>query len=172
MEIDQHSRGDINAPLVLVEYSDFECPFCKRFADTLEQVLSEYQGQIRHVYKHFPLSFHDHAESASLASECAAEQGLFWDYHDKIYENQNDLGRDTYLSIARDIELNMYEFISCLDSQKYQDKVDQHFDEGVKDGISGTPGSYIIDSNNERTAIKGAQSYSSVASIINGLLAE
>ncbi|MBI4090954.1 MAG: thioredoxin domain-containing protein, partial [Candidatus Komeilibacteria bacterium] len=84
---DDHIRGDVNAEVTLIEYSDFECPFCARFRPTVTQALAEYQGKVRLVYRHFPLrSIHPQAQKAAEASECASEQGKFWEMHDKLFD--------------------------------------------------------------------------------------
>jgi len=154
-----HSMGPENAEVVIVEWSDFQCPFCSRFAlETEPQIISNYvnTGKVRFVYKHFPLdSIHPMATPAALASECAAEQGKFWEYHDIVYENNAALSTDNLKKWAVDLNLDATKFNSCLDSQKYLDKVKADLQEGLAAGVRGTPG-FLINGQ----LISGAQPYS------------
>ena len=121
---DDHIRGNFDAPVTIVEFSDFECPFCSRFHDTMKQVMEKYPNKVRWVYKHFPLdSIHAEARPAAEASECASEQGKFWEYADELVARQSSLGDSTYSAIARDIGLNIGQFEECYESGKYKNKV-------------------------------------------------
>lgn len=150
--------GAASAPITLVEFSDFECPFCGRFySQTLPQVEEEYinTGQVRYVYRHFPItSIHPNAEGAALASECANEQGQFRAFHDMIFENQTSIGTSDLKSYAAQLGLNTTQFNSCLDSKKYQAKVDADTSLGNQLGVTGTPTFYI-----NGQIIPGAQPY-------------
>lgn len=167
---DDHVRGDINAPITVIEYSDFECPFCSRFHPTMQQVMADYSGKVRWVYRHFPLSFHPEALPAANASECAAEQNKFWEYADKLFENQDSLDNNYYKQIATELGLNMNQWQSCFDSSKYSDKIESQSAGGANAGVTGTPGSFIVDEDGNAIPIKGALPYSSVASAIDQLL--
>jgi protein-disulfide isomerase len=141
---DNHIRGNFDAPITLVEFSDFECPFCARHYPTLNKILSDYKGKVRLVYKHFPLGFHPNAQKAAEASECADEQGKFWEYHDKLFENQaNGLSIDKFKQWAKDLGLDTNKFNDCLDSGKYAQKVQADYQEGAQKGVDGTPATFI-----------------------------
>lgn len=139
-----HVRGDLSkAKVVIVEYSDFECPFCSRHHPTMQQIFDDYGDDIAWVYRHFPLSFHPEANPAALASECANEQGKFWEYADALFENQDQLGEDYYKSLAKSLGLKTSQFNDCLDSEKYQDVIDADAASGRAAGVSGTPATFI-----------------------------
>jgi len=139
-----HIRGNPNAAISLVEFSDFECPFCGRLHPTLQQLLTQYDGQINLVYRHFPLtSIHPNAQKSAEASECAAEQGKFWEYHDILFENQTALRVDNLKSYAGQLGLSQSQFDSCLDTGKYASKVAEHQREGQAAGVTGTPGTFV-----------------------------
>lgn len=142
---DSHVRGDFNAPVTMIVFDDFECPFCLRFEDTLDRVLNEYQGKIRVVYRHFPLSFHANAQKAAEASECAAEQGKFWEMHDKIFEAaaNSNMGVTTWQTEAKSLGLDANQFNDCLSSGKYASKIANDFAEGQVVGVQGTPATFI-----------------------------
>ncbi|KKW29748.1 MAG: Sodium/proton antiporter, partial [Candidatus Uhrbacteria bacterium GW2011_GWD2_52_7] len=148
---EDHVRGDLKtAKVVMVEYSDFQCPYCERHHPTLEQVFDQYGDDIAWVYRHFPLSFHANAESAALASECAAEQGKFWEFADAMFDGQTgnlDGSAATasafYTATAKDLGLNASKFESCVSSKKYQDKLDADMASGRASGVSGTPATFI-----------------------------
>ncbi len=164
---DDHIRGNKNAKITLVEYSDFECPFCSQFAPTMEQVLAEYPNDVRLVYRHFPLSFHPQAQKAAEASECAAEQGKFWEMHDKLFDLNiaKNMSVDSFKTAAADLGLNTGNFNTCLDSGKMASKVQEDYSDGLAAGINGTPGTFI---NEEFVA--GALPFAQIKSIIDGQL--
>jgi len=158
------SQGPLDAPIVIVEFSDFQCPFCKRFQDeTAEQLLAAYPDQIRFVYRHLPLtSIHPEAFPSAEASMCANEQDAFWDYHDRIFENQNDLGRELYLQIATDLNLDTATFEACLNSGKFKDAIQQDMDFALNLGVQSTPTFFI-----NGLAIVGAQPLEAFKQIID-----
>lgn len=140
------SMGNSNAKVTIVEFGDFECPFCKRFSDETLPLLREeyiYTGKVRHVFKDFPMVFHPKAQLAAEAAECAHEQGAFWEFHDSLYENQNRLGNSLYLEISRNIGLDVQRFTECFTSREYQWEVVGDYNEGLDAGITGTPGFLI-----------------------------
>jgi protein-disulfide isomerase len=139
------SLGPKDAPIVIVEFSDFQCPFCKRFHDeTLQPLLAAYPGKIRFVYRHLPLtSIHSEAFPSAEAAMCANEQNSFWDYHDKIYENQAALGRNFYLQIAGELGLDNATFEDCLNGEKYKDIVQRDLDFALNLGVNSTPTFFI-----------------------------
>jgi protein-disulfide isomerase/copper chaperone CopZ len=161
-----HVRGDFNAPITLVEFSDFECPFCARHYPTLKKILEDYKGKVRLVYKHFPLSFHPNAQKAAEASECAAEQGKFWEYHDKLFENfQNGYSLEKFKQWAKELGLDTTKFNDCLDSGKYAQKVKNDYQEGLQKGVKGTPSVFV---NGE--LVVGAVPYEVLKQKIDSLL--
>ncbi len=167
---DDHVYGDPNATVTIIEYSDFQCPYCSRFHPTMEQVMEEYAGKVKWVYRHFPLSFHPEAEPAAEAAECAGAQGKFWEYAAKLFENQSSLGDDLYAQLAKDLGLNTTSFDACLKSDKYLEHISSDQQGGAKAGVSGTPGSFVIDADGNAKAIKGALPFSTVSSILDSIL--
>ena len=135
--------GREDAPVTVVEFSDFECPFCRRwYEDSKGRLEREYidTGKVKLVYMHFPLSFHPEAMPAALASECAYEQGKFWEFHDLIFENQQVIGEANYKKWAGELGLDQGQFDDCYDSRKYEADVQDDFSKGQGAGIRGTPG--------------------------------
>ncbi len=171
---EDHIRGDADAEITMIEYSDFQCPFCDRFHPTAKQVAEEYKGKVRWIYRHFPLSFHDEAINAAEASECAGEQNKFWEYGDKLFENQSDLGAVLYKKLATDLGLNVSQFETCMSSDKYLAHISTDESEGASAGVTGTPGIFIFKTDAKGTdqaiIIKGAQSASALKSAIDSLL--
>ncbi len=141
------SWGNKNAPVTLVEYSDFQCPFCQRADDNIVKELKKKFGKskLRVVFKHFPLSIHKEAKPASMASMCIHEQSQakFWKYHDIIFQNQRKLGDKDLKSYAKKIGANMKKFEECMSSKKYEQLVQSDFDEGVRIGVNSTPSFFV-----------------------------
>ncbi len=163
-----HIRGNANAPVTIVEYSDFQCPFCSKFHPTMMQALEEYPNEVRWVFKHFPLnSIHPEATPAAEASECAGEQGKFWEFADDLFDNQSRLGLTLYTELAENSGLDMDQFNECVSSRKYQDKVNSDLAEGTSIGVRGTPGSFV---NGE--AVPGAVPFSVLKGMIDATLAD
>jgi protein-disulfide isomerase len=161
-----HIRGDKNAKVTIVEFSDFQCPFCQRFHNTMKQVMETYPGKVRWVYKHFPLdSIHPYARKAAEASECASEQGKFWEYADKLYEKQREIKPENFETFAKEVGLNVSKFNDCLNSGKYASKVNADYQAGLKAGVRGTPGNFI-----NGQSVPGAQPFENIKRIIDGLL--
>src|SRR5680860_337552 len=163
---DDNIRGNINAPITIVEYSDFQCPYCSRFHETMNQIFAEYPEDVRWVFKHFPLdSRHPLARKTAEASECAAEQGKFWEFSDEVYTNQQAISNDSLSTFAKNIGLNVSQFDSCVSSGKYSDKVEADYQEGVQFGVSGTPGDFI-----NGKSLGGAAPYDKLKQIIEEML--
>ena len=160
--------GDADAPVTIIEWSDFECPFCARAYPTVKQVEEEYvaDGRVKIVFRDFPLSFHAEAQPAALAAECANEQDMFWEYHDLIFENQNLLGDAQYESWAQELGLDMNQFSDCYSSQKYASEVAEDFSDGGRLGVQGTPSFFV-----NGVQISGAQPYSVFEAAIEAALA-
>ena len=161
----QHIRGNKNAPVKLVEYSDFQCPFCGRHYPTLKKILADYGDKVSLEYKHFPLGFHPNAKPAAEASECAAEQNKFWEFHDKIFENQDQLSPTQLTAWAKEIGLNMTKFNQCVETHKYAAKVDAEEKEGQAKGVNGTPATFI-----NGKLVSGAQPYEALKQVIDAAL--
>jgi protein-disulfide isomerase len=139
-----YSRGPARAPIELVEFSDFHCPFCKRVEPTIEQVLTKYAGKIRFVFKDFPIdSLHPQARVAAEAARCAGEQGKYWQFHEKIYAGPADASAATMQAYANDVGLEAAKFDTCRSTRKYQAQVQADIAEGTKLGVNGTPGFFI-----------------------------
>ena len=139
-----YAKGPAAAPITLVEFSDFHCPFCKRVQPTITQVLAKYEGKIRMIYKDFPLdSLHPQARAAAEAARCAGEQGKFWEFHDKIYAGGPDATAPTMQLYAKQVGLDGVKFEACRSARKYQAQVQADAAEGTKLGVSGTPGFFI-----------------------------
>ena len=159
-------RGNFNAPITLVEYSDFECPYCGKIYPTFKQLLNDYPNQVRLVYKYFPLSFHPNAQKAAEAAECASEQGKFWEYHDTLFDNQqNGFSITNFKQWAKDLNLNTSKFNDCLDTGKYASKVQADEADGQNRGVNGTPATFV-----NGQLISGAVPYESFKSVIDQLL--
>ncbi len=129
--------------VVIVEYGDYQCPACVTEFSVVEQILSDYKDKVVLEYRHFPLPFHQFAMKASIASECARDQGKFTEMHNALYKANGDLGVDSLRKYAGEIGLNMEIFNSCLDSDSHTDKINRDKDQGIKDNITGTPTFYI-----------------------------
>ncbi|MFH1235621.1 MAG: DsbA family protein [Parcubacteria group bacterium] len=167
---DDFIRGGENAKVTLVEYSDFQCPFCEQVVPTLQKVLETYGDDVRLIYRHFPLtSLHPLAQKAAEASECAAEQGKFWELHDKLFEMNasGTLSIENFKSAAGSLGLNQSQFDSCLDSGKYQSKVQNDTTQGTQYGVQGTPATFV-----NGTLVSGAVPYEQFASVIDAELAK
>lgn len=176
-----HIRGNPAAPVTLIEYSDFECPFCKRFHDTAKKLVEESAGQVRWVYRHFPLDqLHPvKARKEAAASECAAELGgneAFWKFTDRFYEltpSNNKTDVDTVLPrIAREIGLDAAKFASCLSSGRHDRRVEDDVQNAIATGGRGTPWSLVVSKSGKVYPLSGAQPYASVKQLVDLALQE
>lgn len=178
---EDHIRGNLNAKVTIVEYSDYECPFCKSFHSTIQQIMDEYGDNVAWVYRHFPLDqLHPvKARKEAVAAECANEQGgndVFWKYTDRFFEltpsnNQTDV--DTVLpQIAREIGLNESQFNKCLESGKYDSHVESDVKNALATGGNGTPWSIVVTANGKKYPLSGAQPYASVKQLVELALQE
>ena len=154
--------GPEDAKVTIVEFSDFQCPFCARVNPTLTQIQDEYGDQVRIVFKHLPLAFHDKAPAAHAASEAAHRQGKFWEMHDKIFANQREISEENYVIWAGEIGLDVEQFKKDSASAQVKGKVSSDLTEASKLGVSGTPGFFI---NGRFTA--GAKPFSSFKVMID-----
>ena len=144
-----------------------DSPYCIRGSDTLKQVMDKYGDKVSVVYRHFPLSFHTEAHKGAQASECANEQGKFWEYHDKLFANQRAMFDEDLRRYAGEVGLDQAKFDECLASEKYKAKVDKDLEDGAAAGMSGTPGFFV----NGRF-VNGAQPLEVFSQIIDAELAK
>jgi protein-disulfide isomerase len=137
------SKGNPKAKVTIVEFSDFECPYCSRAEPTVAQVLSDYGDKVRLVYRDFPLEFHQHAQKASEAAHCADEQGKYWDMHGRLFEAQQQLDVESLKKHARELKLDGAKFDKCLDSGAMEGVVKANFKAGRQAGVNATPAFFI-----------------------------
>lgn len=167
---DDPVKGDPDAPITIIEFSDFECPFCGRFyTGALPQIIENYidTGKAKLVYRDYPLSFHPNANKAAEAAECADEQGKFWEMHDKIFENQGSLSTANFKAWAADLGLDTDAFNSCLDNGDMADEVAKDLSDGQAAGVSGTPTFFV-----NGVKLVGAQPYANFKQVIDAELAK
>jgi protein-disulfide isomerase len=173
-------KGDKNARIVVIEFSDYQCPFCgKFFRETSPQIEKEYvqTGKIRYIFRDLPLtSIHPNAFKAAEAAACAGEQDKFWEMHDRLYENQQKIALSDLPSHAESIGLDKARFEQCLASDKYAEKIRQDMAEANRVGVTGTPAFFVavVDSKNSKLKfvqlMKGAQPFDSFKLYLDGLL--
>ena len=141
---EDHILGPMNAPVTLVEYGDFECPYCGQAHSVIKQILGEMVSELRFVFRHFPLAqIHPHAETAALAAEAAGAQGRFWEMHDILFENQIALEEEDLLQYAEALNLDTTEFSEALATGKHLPRIKQDFMGGVRSGVNGTPTFFV-----------------------------
>jgi protein-disulfide isomerase len=139
-----HIRGDPNAPVMLCEYGDYECPFCSEAHLVLQRLLRETGDRVALTYRNFPLTtVHPHAQAAAEAAEAAGAQGRFWEMHDVLFENQQALDPDSLLEYADALQLDVDRFAKDLVSRRFADRVREDFLSGVRSGVNGTPAFFI-----------------------------
>jgi protein-disulfide isomerase len=136
-------KGDKNAPVTIVQWSDFQCPFCSRVEPTIAKVMDEYKGKVRVVWRDLPLPFHPNAMPAAIAARAAGDQGKFWEMHDKIFADQAHMDRATYEKYAQELGLNMGKFKAALDASKGKEAIEADSAAGGKIGARGTPAFFI-----------------------------
>ncbi len=176
---DDHVRGNPDAPIKIVEYSDTECPFCKRFHETMKQVMDEYgdTGKVAWVYRHFPLDqLHPKARKEAEALECAGAQGgneTFWKYADRLYEvtpSNNRLESTELPKIAEFVGINVKTFNDCLANGTYAEHVANDLENAAATGGRGTPWSVFVAPDGTKLPINGAQPYEAVKQLIETAL--
>lgn len=165
---DDPTQGPATAPITLIEFSEFQCPFCKRARPTIKKVLDTYGDKIRYAFRDFPLSFHKNARGASIAANCAHEQGKYWEYNAKLFENQEKIGDDLYKQLAKDLALDIAKFDTCTaDTAKHDKEIEHDQEEGSEVGVTGTP-AYFINGH----FLSGAQPFAAFKEIIDEELAK
>lgn len=171
-----HLRGNKNAKITLIEYSDYECPYCNRYHPTMLQIMDEYPD-IAWVYRHYPLPFHQNAQKAAETAECVAKYGgneLFWQFSDQIYSKiQTDTtitNPDNLLKLVVELGLNQSTIQNCLDQGEMTEIVKKQAQDGQTAGISGTPGTIIVTSDGQYELIPGAYPYDQIKAILDKYL--
>ncbi len=173
-----HITGSKSPKIIIVEYSDMECPFCKTFHKTLKQVVGEYGDKVAWVYRHFPLEIHPKAKKEAEATECVVELGgnsMFWKYIDKIFEitpSNNKLEESELTRVAKELGLDVSKFEKCLSSGKYSKKIEEAIQSGLQAGARGTPYSLFVTGKGVVPVSGGAVSFEKLKLQIDKLLAE
>ena len=170
--------GDAKAEVAIVEFSDFECPYCRRYQKSaMPGLIDKYvnSGKVKYVFVDVPLSFHAHAQPAAMAAACAHRQGAFWKMHGLLFDNQNTLGEQTFLKLASDLQLNGREFKECLQDPKVVAQIREQVRLGEAVGVQGTPAFLVGRVRNgvltDAKAVTGAQPLSSFERVVDLLLA-
>jgi protein-disulfide isomerase len=158
---DAPTRGPADAPVVFVEFGDFQCPYCGEMEPLVQRLLADYDGQILFAFKQFPISYHSHAQLAAEASLAANAQGAFWPFHDALYAHQDALDRADLEGYAADLGLDLDLFRAALDDGTYAAAVDADYTQGLLVGVNGTPAFFI----NGRAAF-GAMSYETLRDVV------
>ena len=160
--------GSENAPITIIEFSDYECPYCRQWhSEVYSQLIDTYGDQIRFVYRDFPLeSIHPNANSAAEAANCAHEQGVFWDYHDMLFSNEKGLGSTAYLEYASQLEIDQAAFQECIETNRYKSEVQADFEFAADLGVRSTPTFFI-----NGIAVVGAQPFEIFQQVIDRELA-
>lgn len=156
------TRGTPGAPIVLVEYTDYQCPFCNRVQPTIAALMERYDGQILHVFKNLPLPNHNQAQLAGEAAYCAQDQGQYWQFHDWLFQNQRTMNRETMIAQAGEMGMDSDAFVACIDKQTYAGRVVSDAQEARSFGITGTPG-FLVNGR----VLAGAQPLETFENIIN-----
>lgn len=163
----QPYRGADDAPIVIVEFGDFSCGYCKRFNDqTVTPLMETYGDQVKLVYRDYPI-LGPNSLSAALAAECAHDQDAFWGFHDRLYADPSNLTRDAFIAYATELELELDQFAQCYDDQVHRDAVVQDYNDGQALGVGGTPTFFI-----NGKILVGAQPYDQFVSVIEAELDE
>lgn len=159
--------GAKDAPVTIVEFTDFQCPFCRRAEPTIKELRDKYGDKMRLVHRDFPLPFHRQAFKAAVAAHCAGDQGRFWQYHDALFADQSKLGVDEFKAVAKELNLDMPKFQSCLDKDQHADQIKKDIAAGEALGVDGTPAFFI-----NGVSLVGAQPPEKFETLINTELAQ
>lgn len=163
---DDPFHGPEEANLVIVEFSDFQCPFCKQAQPIIKKIRDEYPDNVKIIYRDFPvMSSHPQSLNAAIAAECASEQDMFWQYHDELFANQANLSDANLKLIAQNLNLDTQAFNNCLDSQRFKNEVLDDLQDGIKAGITGTPTFFINGSK-----VPGVIPYENFKQLIDGII--
>ncbi len=175
IDADEPFLGDVKAPVTIVEFSDFQCPYCGKFAvETEPQIIKDYvnTGKVKLIFENFPLSFHENAKSAAIAAECANQQSKFWDYHSKLFTNQANLSADNYKVWAEDLKLDMDKFNTCTAANETETNVAKDLADGLAAGVQGTPTLLIGNAKNGYEMVVGALPYAAFQQAIDAELSK
>lgn len=156
------TRGASDAPIVMVEYTDYQCPFCNRVQPTIDALMERYEGKVLHVFKNLPLPNHPQAQLAGEAALCANDQGKFWEFHDWLFENQRTMNRDTMVAAAGELGIDGEAFTACIDAGVHKARVVSDMNEARSFGITGTPG-FLVNGR----VISGAQPVSAFEAVFD-----
>ncbi|MFA6963848.1 MAG: thioredoxin domain-containing protein [Patescibacteria group bacterium] len=174
VKADDHVRGSLDAPITIVEYSDFQCPYCVKYAFTLQEIMVAYPGKIKWVFRHYPLPFHQAAKGAGISAEAAGNQGKFWEYADILFEkSQADgtgLANDDFVQYALQLGMDVNQFSSDAADPKYEQKINSNTADGDKLKITGTPASFMIDSKGNIQDLTGNVPYDQLKLKIDAIL--
>lgn len=155
-------KGPADAKVTIIEFSDFQCPYCKRGADTMAEVMKAYPKDVKVAFKNLPLPFHKDARPAAQAALAAGKQGKFWEMHDALFENQRSLSKEFYLAKAKELGLNVDQFTKDMESDEIKKQIDADSELGAKNGIQGTPGFFV-----NGVAVRGAYPFDHFKGIID-----
>lgn len=158
-------KGPMDAKVTLVEFSDFQCPFCARVGPTLKRITEEYPDDVKIVFKHLPLSFHQKAQGAAEAAEAAGRQGKFWEMHDRIFSQQREMSPEKYLEYATELGLDIEKFKKDLKSPEVASRINEDKKQAAKLGVTGTPGFFV----NGRF-VSGAKPFDEFKTVIDQVL--
>ena len=161
------SKGPASAKITIIEFSDFQCPFCKRGKDTMDEIVKKYPNDVKLVFKHLPLAFHDKAEPAARASLSAGKQGKFWEMHDALFDNQAQLSAEFFLEQAKKLGLDVEKFKTDMEASDVTEQIKKDKEIADKNGISGTPGFFV-----NGVAVRGAYPLAHFDTIIQRWLKE
>ena len=164
---DDPSVGPANAPVTIVEFSDFQCPYCKRSVPLIKEILAKYPGKVKVVYRDYPGPNHPYAPQAAEAAQCAGDQGKFWEYHDGLFDHQAAGSGWDFIELAKAIGLNQNLFTTCLNTRRYQEEVAKDLRDGMTLGVTSTPTFFI----NGRPLV-GAKPFAEFQTVIDRLLKE
>jgi protein-disulfide isomerase len=162
---DDPSVGPADAPITIVEFSDFQCPYCKLSVPLIKEILAKYSGKVRVVYRDYPGPNHPHAQQAAEAAQCAGDQGKFWEYHDSLFDHQEPGTGWNFVELAKEIGLNQDAFATCLNTERYREEVAKDLHDALTLGVTSTPTFFI----NGRPLV-GAKPFAEFQAVIDTLL--
>lgn len=165
---DEAVYGNEDAKITIVEFSDFECPFCQKHHPTIKDFVDS-NDDVKWVFKHFPLNSHPQAKPASIAAECAHEQGKFFEYVADLFENQKSLASNYYTELASELGLDQSKFEACLESDEAATKVNSDYQMGIAAGVTGTPATIIFNEDGDIELVSGAVEESYIESVVNDM---
>lgn len=139
-----HITGPVGAPVTVVEYGDYQCPYCREAVPVVRELLDEHRGRVRFVFRNFPLDdVHPHALEAAYVAEFAAECGRFWEAHDLLYDHQDELGTDLYARICQHLDLPLSDLETAFEQRRYADRIEADLEGGIRSGVNGTPTFFV-----------------------------